>query len=168
MTIFDRFNITVVASAGLCGAAIALSQAAAAAPLITGGYACIQASAGDTAPSVAATGPVADGGCGPASAPLADMAGIPLTLPGPVPVGAPLGAPVPVGAPLGAPVPVGAPLGAPVPVGAPLGAPVPVGVIDVAAGYGGKGAPTGPPPAGAPVPGQPVLPGPWAAPPAAG
>jgi hypothetical protein len=158
MTIFDRFNITVVASAGLCGAAIALSQAAAAAPLITGGYACIQASAGDTAPSVAATGPVADGGCGPASAPLADMAGIPLTLPGPVPVGAPLGAPVPVGAPLGAPVPVGAP----------LGAPVPVGVIDVAAGYGGKGAPTGPPPAGAPVPGQPVLPGPWAAPPAAG
>jgi hypothetical protein len=148
MTIFDRFNITVVASAGLCGAAIALSQAAAAAPLITGGYACIQASAGDTAPSVAATGPVADGGCGPASAPLADMAGIPLTLPGPVPVGAPLGAPVPVGAP--------------------LGAPVPVGVIDVAAGYGGKGAPTGPPPAGAPVPGQPVLPGPWAAPPAAG
>ncbi|MCW2626137.1 MAG: hypothetical protein JWR48_2859 [Mycobacterium sp.] len=138
MTIFDRFNITVVASAGLCGAAIALSQAAAAAPLITGGYACIQASAGDTAPSVAATGPVADGGCGPASAPLADMAGIPLTLPGPVPVGAP------------------------------LGAPVPVGVIDVAAGYGGKGAPTGPPPAGAPVPGQPVLPGPWAAPPAAG
>jgi hypothetical protein len=154
MTIFDRFNIKVVAGAGLCGAAIALSQAAAAAPLITGGYACIQASAGDTAPSVADTGPVAAGGCGPASAPLADMAGIPLTLPGPVP--------------LGAPVPVGAPLGAPVPVGAPLGAPVPVGVIDVAAGYGGKGAPTGPPPAGAPVPGQPVLPGPSAAPPAAG
>ena len=138
MTIFDRFNIKVVAGAGLCGAAIALSQAAAAAPLITGGYACIQASAGDTAPSGAATGPVAAGGCGPASAPLADMAGIPLTLPGPVPVGAP------------------------------LGAPVPVGVIDVAAGYGGKGAPTGPPPAGAPVPGQPVLPGPSAAPPAAG
>jgi hypothetical protein len=168
MTIFDRFNIKVVAGAGLCGAAIALSQAAAAAPLITGGYACIQASAGDTAPSVAATGPVAADGCGPASAPLADMAGIPATLPGPVPVGAPLGAPVPVGAPLGAPVPVGAPLGAPVPVGAPLGAPVPVGVIDVAGGYGGKGAPTGPPPAGAPVPGQPVLPGPSAAPPAAG
>ena len=144
MTIFDRFNIRVVAAgAGLCGVAMALSPDVAAAPLPTGGYACAQTTVGEAD----GASPVA-GVCSPASAPLADMAGIPLTLPGPLPVGAPVGAPVPVGAP--------------------LGAPVPVGVIDVAAGYGGKGAPTGPPPAGAPVPGQPVLPGPSAAPPAAG
>ncbi|HET9891653.1 MAG TPA: hypothetical protein VFQ42_14240, partial [Mycobacterium sp.] len=37
MAIVDRFNIKVVAGAGLCGAAIALSPDAAAAPLITGG-----------------------------------------------------------------------------------------------------------------------------------
>ena len=47
MAIVERFNIKVVASAGLCGAAIALSPYAAAAPLITGGYACTQAQAGD-------------------------------------------------------------------------------------------------------------------------
>ena len=48
MTIFDRFNITVVAAgAGLCSVALALSPEAAAVPLITGGgYACVQNSAG--------------------------------------------------------------------------------------------------------------------------
>ena len=45
MTTFDRFNIKVVAGVGLCGAAIALSPDAAAAPLKTGGYACVQAAA---------------------------------------------------------------------------------------------------------------------------
>ena len=49
MTILDRFNIKVVASAGLCAAAIALSPDAAAAPFATGGYACIQSSAGGAA-----------------------------------------------------------------------------------------------------------------------
>ncbi|MDS0337659.1 hypothetical protein NDO39_25820, partial [Mycobacterium intracellulare] len=57
MAIVDRFNMKVVAGAGLCGAAIALSPDAAAAPLITGGHACIQGQAGDAAP--AAGGPVA-------------------------------------------------------------------------------------------------------------
>jgi hypothetical protein len=162
MMVFDRFNIRVVAAAaGLCGVAVALSADVAAAPLITGGSACVQTTAGEAggASPVAAM-------CSSASAPLSDMAGIPMALPGPVPVvaPAPLGAPAPVGAPLGAPAPVGAPLGAPVPVGAPLGAPVPVGapLIDNSGVYGGKGQPTGPPPDGAPVSGQPILPGPAA------
>ena len=42
MTVFDGRNIKVVAIAGFCGAAIALSPDAAAAPLKTGGYACVQ------------------------------------------------------------------------------------------------------------------------------
>jgi hypothetical protein len=59
--------------------------------------------------------------------------------------------------------------GAPVPIAAAAGAPVPVAAAPVAgapildmAGMGGKGAPTGPPPAGDPVPGQPIIPGPAA------
>ena len=41
MTIFDRFNLKVVAAAaGLCGAALSLSPTAAAVPLKTGGHAC--------------------------------------------------------------------------------------------------------------------------------
>ena len=154
MTIFDRFNITVVAAgAGLCSVALALSPQVAAAPLITGGgYACVHTSSGDAvgaapaaggpvgaAPAAggpvgaapAAGGPVgaapAGGACGPASAPLSDMAGVPMALPGPVPVAAP------------------------VPVGAPL---------TVMSGVGGKEQPSGPPPAGAPVSGQPIMPGP--------
>ena len=55
-TIFDRFNIEIVASAGLCAAAMALSPEAAAAPLIEGGYACIASSAGAAAAPVAAGG----------------------------------------------------------------------------------------------------------------
>jgi hypothetical protein len=158
MTIFDRFNIRVVAAgAGLCGVAMALSPDVAAAPLPTGGYACVQTTAGEAD----GASPVA-GVCSPASAPLSDMAGIPLALPGPVPVGAP----VPVAAPVAAPVPVGAP----VPVAAPVAAPVPVGapvpggaaLIDMAGGYGGKGQPTGPLPDGAPASGEPILPGPAA------
>src|SRR6185503_17766070 len=144
MTIFDRFNIAVVAAgAGLCGVALALSPEVAAAPLITGGgYACVQTSSGDGAgAALAATDAVgaspAAGACSPASAPLSDMAGVPMALPGPVPVAAP--------------VPVGAPVGAPVPVGAPL---------TVMSGVGGKEQPSGPPPAGAPVSGQPIMPGP--------
>lgn len=47
MTVFDRFNLKVVACAGLCGAAIALSPDVAAAPLKTGGYGCVQGMAGE-------------------------------------------------------------------------------------------------------------------------
>ena len=142
MTIFDRFNIGVVAAGvGLCGVAMALSPDVAAAPLITGGPACVQPAAGE----VGGASPVANA-CSPASAPASDMAGIPMALPGPVPGVAP----VPVGAPLAAPVPVGAP----VPGGGPL--------VDMSGGFAGKGDPTGPLPDGAPLSGQPILPGPAA------
>ena len=157
----------VVDSAGIAQSAGAVDGAPAGAPI-----------AG--APAAAAT---------PACGPVNDMSGVPMAFPGPVvpagivpvvppvPVGVP---PVPVGVP---PVPVGVP---PVPVGVP---PVPVGVppvpvggaLPVAApvaaaagalpgpaglpiadmsGLGGKGVSTGPAPAGAPVSGQPIVPGP--------
>ena len=117
MTIFDRFNVRVVAAgAGLCGVAMALSPHVAAAPLPTGGYECFQAPAQAAAGEAGGAAPAAPaaGACIPASAPFADMAGVPMALPGPVPVAAP--------APLAAPVPLGAPVGAPVPLGAPVGA----------------------------------------------
>src|SRR5262245_18408224 len=97
MTIFDRFNITVVAAgAGLCSVALALSPEVAAAPLITGGgYECLGTSAGAAGGALpAAAGPSgaspAAAGCSPASAPLSEMAGVPMALPGPVPVAAPV------------------------------------------------------------------------------
>ena len=183
-----RLAIRVIAGAGLCGAALALSPLASAAPWKTGGYECIEDAAGTVGD------PVAAAIC--AGAPVADMAGIPMALPGPLPAAAAAGAaaaaavglpvplvvppvpvvvppvpavvpPVPVVVPpvpaVVPPVPVGAAaLGVPVPVGAgPLGAPLPVGlpIIDMS-GLGGKGVPTGPPPAGGPLPGQPIPPGP--------
>jgi hypothetical protein len=173
MTIFDRFTVGVVAGVGLCGAAIALSPDAAAVPYMTGGGACMYGQAG----APAAGGPVgaagAAGGAAACSAPLTDMAGIPMVVPGPgvvpIPAGAPLialGPPIPP-VPLGAPLPLGAPplpIGAPLPLGAPLvalggvadGIPV-APLIDMS---GVKDAPTGPAPAGGPVNGQPVSPGP--------
>src|SRR6201992_4274203 len=117
MASFDRFSIKVVAGVGLCGAAIALSQDAAAAPLKTGGYACMQGAAGEVAaPAVAGgaagAGPAVAGGaaaCAPAAAPLAEMSGAPVAAP--VPAGAPVsaGAPAPL-VPAGAPLPAGAPV----------------------------------------------------------
>jgi len=175
VTIFDRFNITVVACAGLFGAAMALSPDAAAVPVKTGG-ACIHGQAGEVAPLPAAGGPVgaagAAGAGGPAvagacGAPLTDMSGVPFAAPGavPVPAGAPLIALGPPLAPVVPPVPLGAPVGAPLPLGAPLvalgGAPldaVPAApIIDMS---GVKDQPTGPAPTGGPTPGQPISPGP--------
>ncbi len=99
MTVFDRFNIRVVAAAaGLCGVAVALSPGVAAAPLITGGSACMQTTAGEVGAS-----PVA-AMCSSAGAPLSDMAGIPMALPGPVPVAAPPPL-APLAPPLAPPVP---------------------------------------------------------------
>src|SRR6185295_12636918 len=102
MAIFDRFNIRLVAAgAGLCGIALALSPNVAAAPLKTGGYECLQTPAGgvgvvDTAVGAAGGVPTAAGGAGGVptaacvpSAPVSEMAGVPLALPGPVPVVAP-------------------------------------------------------------------------------
>src|ERR1700749_4746561 len=73
MAAFDRFSIKVVAGVGLWGAAIALSPDAAAAPLKTGGYACMQGAAG-------AVGAPAGAGCAApvgAAAPMAEMGGAP-------------------------------------------------------------------------------------------
>jgi hypothetical protein len=75
MTIFDRFNITVVAAgAGLCSVALALSPQVAAAPLITGGgYACVHTSSGDAVGAAPAVGgavgaaPAAGGAVGASS-----------------------------------------------------------------------------------------------------
>jgi hypothetical protein len=166
LKIVDLFGITVAASAGLCGAALAFSPGAAAAPLPMGGPNCMQQMAGLGAPVANATPPV------------------PVVLPGPpvvaaapadaVPAGAaapadavPVGAAVPAGLPVGTPVPAGLPAGAPVLAGVPAGAPVVAGAPDAAPAApaapllqqaGGKGVPTNPGPAltNSPV----VLPGP--------
>jgi hypothetical protein len=156
MTIFDRFNVRVVAAgAGLCGVAIALSPHVVAAPMITGGYDCYSASAGEVGAAPAAP-------CAPAGAPIAEMAGVPMALPGPVPV-VPAAPPVPA-VPLAPPVPV-VPVAAPLPLGAPVAAPLAPAaggapLMDMAGAYGGKGDPIASPPAGAPASGQPILPGP--------
>lgn len=95
--ILDLFGITVAASAGLCGAALAFSPGAAAAPLPTGGPTCTEQMAGLGAP-VANAAP-----------------SVPAVLPGPPVV--PAGAPAPAGVPAGAPVPAGVPVA---PAGPPL------------------------------------------------
>ncbi|EJO90922.1 hypothetical protein ACRU3B_02605 [Mycobacterium colombiense] len=170
MAIVDRFNIKVVAGAGLCGAAIALSPDAAAAPLITGGHACIEGQSGEVAPAagpgaaagtVAAGAPAAGGMC---AAPMTDMSGVPMAVPGPLPIGAPL--PIVPPLPLAPPVPLVPPVPV-VPAGAPLialGGPLAGAPLEAAAPIidmsGVKDAPTGPAPSGGPVDGQPVRPGP--------
>ena len=147
MAIFDRLSIgVVVAGAGLFGVALGLSANAAAAAWTTGGYECISSSAGTVGAPAAA----------PCAAPLADMSGVPLALPGPVPV-VPL-APPPIVPPLGVP-PIVPPLGAPIAAAAgPLAAGAPI--VDMAGGFGGKGDRIDPPAPGAPADGQPLLPGP--------
>jgi hypothetical protein len=96
LKILNLFGITVAASGGLCGAALAFSPGAAAAPLPTGGPTCMEQTAGLGAPL------------------------IPAVLPGPPVVAA--RAPVPAGVPAGAPVAADVPAGAPV---APAGSPLP-------------------------------------------
>jgi hypothetical protein len=149
MAIFDRSNIRLVAAgAWLCVIAIALSPEAAAAP--PGGNECFEGK----------------GEVCTASAPLAGAGGVPMALPGPVPAApaapvVPAAPPIPV-IPMAPLVPVVPAAPAPVPAAAPLAGGA--GFTDVPGlGGKGKGAPTGPPPAGAPVPGQPLIPGPSAA-----
>ncbi len=154
MTLFDRFHVGVAAAGlGVIGFAAALAPAAAAAPLLTGGSACLQTAAGQ----VGAAEPMA--GCGLASAPVADMAaGVPMALPGPIPIvpAAPV-VPVVPGLPVAPIVPLApiAPAAAPV-VPAAAGAPI----VEMAGDFGGKGDPVTAPAPGAPAPGQPILPGP--------
>jgi hypothetical protein len=153
MAIFDRFDLKVIAVGGLCGVAIGFSPGIAAA----GGYECLETSAGEAGPAAAAPGAAA----APACAPITEMAGVPMALPGP-PLAPPIVppplvppvVPPPLVPPLAPPVPI-VPIGAPVAAGAPL---APITTMGGAAG--GKGAPTGPAPAGAPVAGQPIAPGP--------
>ncbi|MDC9017520.1 hypothetical protein [Mycobacterium marinum] len=153
---FDRINIAVVASAGLCGATFAFSPSAAATPLRTGGPSCVEQMAGVGAPAAGAAPMMAPILPGPPVAGAVPVAGgplLPVPAAGPVPL--PAGAPVPL--PAGAPVPVPVAVGAPVPVAAPGPAAAPL-LLQA----GGKGEPTAIDPAltADPV----VLPGPLPAP----
>ncbi|WP_198965675.1 hypothetical protein [Mycobacterium shottsii] len=161
---FDRINIAVAASAGLCGAAFALSPSAAATPLRTGGPSCVEQMAGVGAPAAGAAPVMAPILPGPPVAGAVPVAGgplLPVPAAGPVPIPAPAPAPVPAGAPVplpaGAPVPVA--VGAPVPVTAPGPAAAPL-LLQA----GGKGEPTAVDPAltADPVvlPGRPPAPAP--------
>jgi hypothetical protein len=151
MAIFDRFTMKALAAGvALGGIAVALSSIAAAVPLTTE-YEC-------------APGAPAGKECVAPAAAFAPMAGVPMALPGPVPAPAAPVVPVIPAAPVpvipAAPVPVvpAAAPAAPVPAGAPIGM-----AGGLAGGYGGKGDPIVPPPAGAPMPGQPLPAGPAAA-----
>src|SRR5271155_5989473 len=78
MAIFDRLGIKVVAGVGLCGVVMALSPDAAATPLKTGGYSCVQGITGETAPAAVAGGLVVAPVCvppAPAGAALSGAAG---------------------------------------------------------------------------------------------
>lgn len=126
----ERFSVAVAVSAGLCGAALALSPDGAATPLRTGGAGCVD--------QLAAAAPVA-----------------PMALPGPVAAPVPLAPVVPV-APVVPPVPL-API---VPVAGAGALPadgLAAAPLTKVAGTG-KGVPTNPPPALAADPV--VLPGP--------
>jgi hypothetical protein len=143
MAFTDRFNTrTLVVGAGLCAAGIALCSAVAAAPL---------------ASAECAPGALTGKECVAPAAAFAPMAGIPMALPGPVPV-IPAAPPLPV-VPAAPPVPL-IPAAPVVPVVPAAGAPVAAGASAVAGAYAGKGDPVGPLPAGAPMPGQPLPAGP--------
>ncbi|WP_036461225.1 hypothetical protein [Mycobacterium sp. 141] len=156
MTRFARVAVKVVASTGFCVAVTVLSPNAAATPLKTGGYKCLDAAAGTAAPGVAGA---------PCAAAAVEASGVVAPLAPPVPV-VPAGIPpvpvVPAGVPpvlLAPPVPVvPAAAGAPIAAAAgPVGAPV----TDLAGAATGKEAPTSrPADADGPTPGVPLQPGP--------
>lgn len=130
MVSFARIAVNVVAGAGLCAAAAALSPHAAATPLKTGGYKCLE-----TAP-----------GAAPCSAAAIEAAGV---------VAPPLGPPIPVlPAAIIPPVPAAPPV--PVVPPAPAAPMVPMG--GVASGKGVPT--TGPANPGGPEDGVPIEPGP--------
>jgi hypothetical protein len=152
---FDLFGIEVAVSAGLCGAVLAFSPGAAAAPLPAGGPTCLEEMAGVAAPMANSAPPVLAVLPGPPAAAGAPLGAVPAGAP--VLAGAPAGAPVAAGAPAGAPVAAGAPAGASMPGAVPAGAPPPVAAAPVPKQSGaGKGVPTGPALSAGPV----VLPGP--------
>ncbi|WP_082682949.1 hypothetical protein [Mycobacterium sp. GA-1285] len=167
MTTFKGVNIAAAVGAGLLGAAIGLAIALSPAAL-AGGYECVESATGQ-APTGAPGAPVC--------APLTDMAGVPMALPGPPPVAPPLVPPPVVPPPLVPPLvppplappvvppplvpPVaGAPIaGAPIAGGAPAAVGAPLTEMGGLAGKG-KGDPSRPAAPGAPVPGQPTPAGP--------
>jgi hypothetical protein len=159
MISFGRIAVKVVASAGVCAAAVALSPTAAAVPLKTGGYAC------DTVGAAPAAGaPAAAAAAAPCAAPAVESSGIigPLAAAPVVPAAVP---PVPAVVP---PVPVGVPpVVPPIPAGLPLGAPIPIAAapaaipMDMGGIADGKEARTlRPVDAGGPTPNLPTQPGP--------
>lgn len=160
MTTFKGVNIAAAVGAGLVGAAIGVAIALSPTAL-AGGYECVPSKGG--APAGAPGAPVC--------APLTDMAGVPMALPGPPPIAPPLVPPVvppPLVPPL-VPPPLVPPLvppplvppvaGAPIVGGAPAVVGAPLTEMGGLAGKG-KGDPSRPPAPGAPVPGQPTPPGP--------
>ena len=160
MTTFAHTSVRAVVSAGFCltavAAAVALSPHAAAQPLKTGGYKCVDAAAAAPGAPVCAAPAVEAAGIAPAAAavppvPLAPPPVVPPVplAPPPVPMAPP---PVPLAPP---PVPV-VPAAAPVPAApAPIAAPV----ATAAGAASGKGVPTVSP-GGGPVAGTPTPPGP--------
>lgn len=151
--IFDRFPVKGVVTIGLCAAAVALSPYAAASPLKTGGYNCLDKASGAAGPCSA----IADEASGLAAPVLGAPPGPPLA---PPPVVPPLAPPPLVPPPLGPPpVPPVVPPLAP-PVGAPLAPAAAGAAISEASGIAsGKGVPTDPQTTGGPAEGVPTLPG---------
>lgn len=162
MTTFRGVNIAAAVGAGLIGAAIGVAIALSPTAL-AGGYECVAPSSGQ-APAGAPGAP--------ACAPLTDMSGVPMALPGPPPVAPPLVPPPVVPPPLVPPLvppplvpPVVPPPLVPPVAGAPIvgGAPAVVGApLTEMGGLAGKGKgdPSRPPAPGAPVAGKPTPPGP--------
>lgn len=164
MISFGRIAVKLVASAGVCATAVAVSPTAAAVPLKTGGYAC---DAGATAGAPAAGAPAAAAAAAaaaPCAAPAVESSGIvgPLAAAPVVPAAVP---PVPAVVP---PVPAAVPpIVPPIPAGLPLGAPIPIAAapaaipMDMGGIADGKEARTlRPVDAGGPTPNLPTQPGP--------
>ncbi|MDX1876480.1 hypothetical protein SBE55_01485 [Mycolicibacterium sp. 141076] len=159
MISFGRIAVKIVASAGVCATAVAVSPTAAAVPLKTGGYAC---DASAVAPAAGA--PAAAAAAAPCAAPAVESSGIvgPLAAAPVVPAAVP---PVPAVVP---PVPAAVPpVVPPIPAGLPIGAPIPIAAapaaipMDMGGVADGKEARTlRPVDAGGPTPNLPTQPGP--------
>ncbi|MCX8564324.1 hypothetical protein OS122_25875 [Mycolicibacterium mucogenicum] len=163
MISFGRIAVKIVASAGVCATAVAVSPTAAAIPLKTGGYACdTVATAAGAAPAAGAPAAAAAGA--PCAAPAVASSGIvgPLAAAPVVPAAVP---PVPAVVP---PVPAAVPpVVPPIPAGLPIGAPIPIAAapaaipMDMGGVTDGKEARTlRPVDAGGPTPNLPTQPGP--------
>ncbi len=166
MISFGRIAVKIVASAGVCATAVAVSPSAAAVPLKTGGYSCDAGAAAPAAGAPAAGAPAAAAAAAAAPCaapavessdiigPLAAAPVVPAAVP-PVPAVVP---PVPAAVPpVVPPIPAGLPIGAPIPIAAALAAiPMDMGGIT----EGKEGRTLRPVDAGGPTPNLPTQPGP--------